>query len=814
MVKIKRYRKQTAATNKAPNTYSGIQYNPSDFSRASDAIARFGKTTQNVGLNLLEQKENNKAKMDQLKTDQELKMLETLEKQQTDMDVFQLKIDRENLLHEKMSFALSGTEDNPGLNSIANDYINNPDYQNNEENFINASKIRKDEILATIDDEVVKRDFSKKYDTKSDALKLNVMNGSFKTGLAQRTAAYQAEHKGLLYDLEFGNALDQLAAKNRLLGLNGVKGIHEEAFESGIINTTPELAEQYSLQDVEFIQAKLMIADDPKKYMDLAEGKTHEFPFKNLSIEQRATLDIKAKDALDVIQNREAANIKKQITANKAIVKDITDKIDEGIIIENGLIDLGTARAIATELGDTETVKNIDNYMFMWGTFQMARQSNPLDLDAKIIEVQKRIDQANTLKTTEVPPGEQGTQGVNPKDLLELKALTTIRTKMATELNNDSLKWANKVNKIDLQMMDLTLDADGWKNWVTNRTANAELTAAIYGTKRDFLTKDEQKLIMNYWQSDNTSIDDKVLMIARLAEFGVDADNVFEEILTKGDGKKEAGYFAHIAGLMNSNPNSPIIGELAADFFNGFAKRLDFSNPPTELLLGEERNILKSNAQEIFNDHFNGSLIHADPTLNRTIFDMANLIYLDKGNQSTKQIDKKIYKNILNELVGGTTIGGVNYGGLTEYNGQETFVPSWMATDDFEKVINSLRYDEWDLVSAGQVPLWNNGSNTGEFELNGDVFNRNFDSSFFEEATQSLGERRSDLGNYDQPYLWVVGDGKYIVSFNSPLGSEDPQYLATKNNDNGYFVLDLNQIKDKYLNKELVAQKNPNWIIE
>ena len=99
-------------------------------------------------------------------------------------------------------------------------------------------------------------------------------------------------------------------------------------------------------------------------------------------------------------------------------------------------------------------------------------------------------------------------------------------------------------------------------------------------------------------------------------------------------------------------------------------------------------------------------------------------------------------------------------------------------------------------------------------KLNGDVFNRNFDSSFFEEATQSLGERRSDLGNYDQPYLWVVGDGKYIVSFNSPLGSEDPQYLATKNNDNGYFVLDLNQIKDKYLNKELVAQKNPNWIIE
>ena len=79
MVKIQRYKPQTKATNRSPNSFSGIRYNPSDFSRASDAIAQFGKTTQNVGLNLLQQDESNKARAAEVKSNQDLQMLETLE---------------------------------------------------------------------------------------------------------------------------------------------------------------------------------------------------------------------------------------------------------------------------------------------------------------------------------------------------------------------------------------------------------------------------------------------------------------------------------------------------------------------------------------------------------------------------------------------------------------------------------------------------------------------------------------------------------------------------------------------------------------
>ena len=128
MVKISRYKKQTGVTPKAPNTYSQIRFNPSDYSRASDAIGQLGSTSLQVGMDLLQQQESNKSRKAEQLSNQEMKMLETLEKQKTDFDVLKIKMDRANLLHEKMDFAINGTADTPGLNSWASDYLNNPDY--------------------------------------------------------------------------------------------------------------------------------------------------------------------------------------------------------------------------------------------------------------------------------------------------------------------------------------------------------------------------------------------------------------------------------------------------------------------------------------------------------------------------------------------------------------------------------------------------------------------------------------------------------------------------------------------------------------
>ena len=231
---------------------------------------------------------------------------------------------------------------------------------------------------------------------------------------------------------------------------------------------------------------------------------------------------------------------------------------------------------------------------------------------------------------------------------------------------------------------------------------------------------------------------------------------------------------------MNAHPDNPIIGELAADFFNGFAKKDDFSNLATEKLFGEDSNEYRRTAQKTITNKLDGSFLNADPSINSTIFNMANMIYLHRADPKDRSFNKDLYSNIVNELIGGTTIGGVKHGGIAEFNKQATYAPSWMETDSFEEIITGLTDDEWIKASGDQVPKWYNGENTGEFKLNGDVFNR------------KKGK---------QPYLWVVGEGRYIVSFNTPFDSQDPQYLASSTSENGYFILDLNLIKDEILAK-------------
>ena len=171
MVKILRYNKQTGVTPKSPNTYNQTRFNPSDFSRASDAIGQVGNKVASTGLELLNQQESIKSKKAAIKSDQDMKMLETLEKQKTTMDVFQLKMDRANTLHEKMDFALNGTAEEPGLTTFANDYTHDQDYKNNERNFTDVANGMKQSIAATIEDDVVRQDFEIKFDNKAAALK-------------------------------------------------------------------------------------------------------------------------------------------------------------------------------------------------------------------------------------------------------------------------------------------------------------------------------------------------------------------------------------------------------------------------------------------------------------------------------------------------------------------------------------------------------------------------------------------------------------------------------------------------------------------
>ena len=794
MVKIKKYKAQTGVTPK-PNTLSGIRYNPTDFSRGFDALARVGQTTSNVGLNLLQQQETNKARKAQMESDQELQLIKTLDNQANDFYAIKTKLDRSNKLTTAMDLALNGNGNMMGLNGIKKEFQTTADYLNAEEGFANASLAVKTRVLATIDDDVVKQNFIEKFDNKTDAYAIDVMNSSFKTGLQQRTAAYKKEEADLLYTMEFGNPNEKIQAENRLLGLNGVKGIHEEAFEQAIINATPDVANYYTLGKVEYIKAKLMIAGDPQAYIDLAKGDADNYPFKNLSLEQRADLDISAEKALATINNKIESNKNAAINDNKKNFNDIKSDLKNGIMPVDGQQDLAMYKAVAEALGDTDTVNEIDDYLEMYATYNVALQMNQAELADELSEA---IGQKNKINASILAGQEQVdidqefgmTSGVPRELLLKIKALESVQAKMNTSLSTDSLRWGHTTGLIKLENIDwVNATEDEFNAWVNTRKGQNDLVMAKYGTKSNLITKEDQATLMNIWQNRETSNTDKIFLIKRLAAFDEKADDVFSEILYKGEGKNESKYFAHLAGLINSKGFDNTSSMLALDFFQGFEMRDNESVPSAQVMFGNEDVNRVSEARTEFNDVIGGSLHNVSSNFMETLFDMAQIIYVNrnKNSKSTRFADpeKKIFRSIVEELMGSTMIAKgdkmVKVGGVGEFNDQATFVPSWMETESFEKVITGLTQDEWDILLNDQIPEWKYGEKKGTFKLNGDIFNN----------------------DGDQPYLWVIDDGKYIVSFNQPWNNADPQYIGTSsaNGSNGYFVLDLNLIKDKIISK-------------
>ena len=794
MVKIKKYKAQTGVTPK-PNTLSGIRYNPTDFSRGFDALARVGQTTSNVGLNLLQQQETNKARKAQMESDQELQLIKTLDNQANDFYAIKTKLDRSNKLTTAMDLALNGNGNMMGLNGIKKEFQTTADYLNAEEGFANASLAVKTRVLATIDDDVVKQNFIEKFDNKTDAYAIDVMNSSFKTGLQQRTAAYKKEEADLLYTMEFGNPNEKIQAENRLLGLNGVKGIHEEAFEQAIINATPDVANYYTLGKVEYIKAKLMIAGDPQAYIDLAKGDADNYPFKNLSLEQRADLDISAEKALATINNKIESNKNAAINDNKKNFNDIKSDLKNGIMPVDGQQDLAMYKAVAEALGDTDTVNEIDDYLEMYATYNVALQMNQAELADELSEA---IGQKNKINASILAGQEQVdidqefgmASGVPRELLLKIKALESVQSKMNTSLSTDSLRWGHTTGLIKLENIDwVNATEDEFNAWVNTRKGQNDLVMAKYGTKSNLITKEDQATLMNIWQNRETSNTDKIFLIKRLAAFDEKADDVFSEILYKGEGKNESKYFAHLAGLINSKGFDNTSSMLALDFFQGFEMRDNESVPSAQVMFGNEDVNRVSEARTEFNDVIGGSLHNVSSNFMETLFDMAQIIYVNrnKNSKSTRFADpeKKIFRSIVEELMGSTMIAKgdkmVKVGGVGEFNDQATFVPSWMETESFEKVITGLTQDEWDILLNDQIPEWKYGEKKGTFKLNGDIFNN----------------------DGDQPYLWVIDDGKYIVSFNQPWNNADPQYIGTSsaNGSNGYFVLDLNLIKDKIISK-------------
>lgn len=791
MVKIRKYRSQKGVNRGQAQEFSQLRVNPNDFSQVTDALNKVGSTGLDVGLNLFSQQEKNDAIAYEEKKRQDLKLYEQVEKNEVDFYTRKLKLDRSNSLTENMNFAMDGNEQNPGLNDLILQYSTGQDYENNEVNYSNAADAWRDKVALKIKDEVVKKDFILNFDKKKTAGGVTVASGSFKTGISFATNNYEQELKQLYYDYEYGNLLQQKMAEDRLFGKfdpDGtvlVEGIHDEAFKKGIINTTPEVAMSVTRGNLEFIRAKKALANDPVAFLELSKNK-ETYPFPNLSSSQRTDLEIKAQNAVNTINNQAITNDNKIIKANQKELASIVKMLDDGNMPENGVQDLSKIISIAEAYDDDATVQKAKDYISVYGVYNSAIQMNIGQLQDELNEVNAQVTKKNIPQEISTATGQVATviPGVSNELVLKQRTLQTVLNKMQTELNDDSLNWANTTNLITLETIDWVNASDEeFADWVNTRQSQSALVKSKYPTTVDnFLTKADQKSLMNIWQDPKTGVDTKIFIMRRLASFGEDTDTVFSEILYKGEGKNEAAYFAHIAGLMNTRDFDITTMDLGTSFLNGFSMKDNESIPSQQIFFGGEGNNDLDKVKDTFSDTIDGSLHQVNSTFMNNIYDMAQFIYIDRAKGSdSKFLDKKLYASIVQELIGQNTVGGRQYGGFGEYNGQTTVIPSWMDTEKFEETVNVVVSVYDDVLLNGQIPEWKYGETTGNFKLSSDkesIFNR----------------------EGDQPYLWVIDDGVYVVSFNQPWNNTDPQYIGTSTGgNNGYFVLDLNLVKDKIL---------------
>tara|TARA_R100001460_G_scaffold40472_3_gene75614 strand:- start:6810 stop:9197 length:2388 start_codon:yes stop_codon:yes gene_type:complete len=791
VVKIRKYRSQKGVNRGQAQEFSQLRVNPNDFSQVTDALNKVGSTGLDVGLNLFSQQEKNDAIAYEEKKRQDLKLYEQVEKNEVDFYTRKLKLDRSNSLTENMNFAMDGNEQNPGLNDLILQYSTGQDYENNEVNYSNAADAWRDKVALKIKDEVVKKDFILNFDKKKTAGGVTVASGSFKTGISFATNNYEQELKQLYYDYEYGNLLQQKMAEDRLFGKfdpDGtvlVEGIHDEAFKKGIINTTPEVAMSVTRGNLEFIRAKKALANDPVAFLELSKNK-ETYPFPNLSSSQRTDLEIKAQNAVNTINNQAITNDNKIIKANQKELASIVKMLDDGNMPENGVQDLSKIISIAEAYDDDATVQKAKDYISVYGVYNSAIQMNIGQLQDELNEVNAQVTKKNIPQEISTATGQVATviPGVSNELVLKQRTLQTVLNKMQTELNDDSLNWANTTNLITLETIDWVNASDEeFADWVNTRQSQSALVKSKYPTTVDnFLTKADQKSLMNIWQDPKTGVDTKIFIMRRLASFGEDTDTVFSEILYKGEGKNEAAYFAHIAGLMNTRDFDITTMDLGTSFLNGFSMKDNESIPSQQIFFGGEGNNDLDKVKDTFSDTIDGSLHQVNSTFMNNIYDMAQFIYIDRAKGSdSKFLDKKLYASIVQELIGQNTVGGRQYGGFGEYNGQTTVIPSWMDTEKFEETVNVVVSVYDDVLLNGQIPEWKYGETTGNFKLSSDkesIFNR----------------------EGDQPYLWVIDDGVYVVSFNQPWNNTDPQYIGTSTGgNNGYFVLDLNLVKDKIL---------------
>lgn len=356
------------------------------------------------------------------------------------------------------------------------------------------------------------------------------------------------------------------------------------------------------------------------------------------------------------------------------------------------------------------------------------------------MEADSEAEILTRLDTLKPKPGQAG--------FAEQEAVYALAAKRAEQVvkerQQDPLGQAMRAGAIDVAPLDFS-DGEALAGSLAARRQAARGVSELYGTPRRFLMPGEQEKLAQQLEGNPMLME--TIAGASVSALGADAPAFLSEI------SQAAPVLAHAAGVATVTGDASLASDIAMTLAAKRDKIYTAKMPQGGQMLMAAQPVL-------------GTALTALPRTQSALIETATLLFEQAANREgfdTKEIDNprspagKAWQTALERASGRRTLGGVDYGGFADVNGQRILVPPDMPVTEPERLWDEIN----DELLARLPPI---DSRNGV----------------------ALTARQIRRGR-----LVTAGDGVYRVALGDPE-SGNPQWLATP--DGRFWEIDIREL--------------------
>ena len=710
----------------------------------------------------------------------------------------QKAIERENLLAANYEKFLIGDDNNQGFNLIKADAMSKGDTAALE-NFKMLSENYYNQILSTIDDDVVKRAFQEKYNDTFASNFIDVQSQVYQNNIdkGKETLAQNINNS----TNRFVNGFNQ-SEKNK--GFSEIELEIDKAIELGIVDPGSKDKILYAAHEVAYkTDLKQQINTNPQAVIDKIEGGLYNdlINAEDLSTIKNSALSAVSKNNTEYITN---------LTTNGDIKKEKLEGYIESIELFEAP-DMERVNALVTELASidqarvavgktpkyTDTIEDYKDAVFAFNYLEGIK-NNPSLADEIVAQIEKEISDDRAL-------------GNDPNNSL-IKArdkAIVLRDKINTDSITDNNVLQQELGNPGLPDVDFFSDpitfqtqikgdgAGSYKEIITNN-ANRMNIGVQYFTDNSFNKIEEKLKTANY--------DDFVNFFTNISNVaGKDTIDVFNQFKDLDPG------LAHVGMLINLNDGKMTKETQSA--IKGYISGRDQNNKDVFSKMPDDWKI------EINNEFFNSAYDEKQMLgLKDQILQAGNYIFLDKlkesdyFNEMAESVFTKasfdldgddkftnLYKDSLQEAAGRIQKNGVYYGGFVEHGPNNFIIIPDNIRNDFdildglEEGLTDELYNMATFVIRPRVPMPGN-LETESTEFAADFTETpqgHFDGQPIDDWKDFFFEKESIyFSNYEE------ANGVYYIHFNNP---NEPGSKIYTDKEGRPILFDLGGIYDELL---------------